>query len=243
MTDETRSHADALELSEDAAHRLLARAVELDAARGPTLTVAQLREVAREAGISAAAFDAAVRELGEGPHAPPRAAPWRTPPWRTPPWRALGHALARGALAVGGGLGLISVASRVTNAAGADWPVHHGAVIAANVLAVLLARRLGARAVAVLFAVLAAAQAGEYPMRLLFGRDAVQGGPTKWALVLASLLGIGFGALLRHRRRAAGPGGSALPALPAPPAPARDAAPAPAPPTRPRPGTLRLRHA
>jgi hypothetical protein len=45
-------------------------------------------------------------------------------------------------------------------------------------------------------------------MHLLFGIRSVQGGPTHWALMLAGLLGIGFGAMFaRHRK----PPESALP--------------------------------
>ena len=44
------------------AKRLLARAAELDAARSSGLSPAQLREIAREAGIAPEAFDAALSE-------------------------------------------------------------------------------------------------------------------------------------------------------------------------------------
>jgi hypothetical protein len=50
-------------LSEPTAARLLARASELDEARRAGSTVADLRAVAAEAGISAPAFDAALEEV------------------------------------------------------------------------------------------------------------------------------------------------------------------------------------
>lgn len=50
-------------LPEDAARRLLARASELEAARSTELSVAELREAAREAGIAPAAFEQALAEL------------------------------------------------------------------------------------------------------------------------------------------------------------------------------------
>ena len=53
-------------IPEDAAHRLLARAAELDARIGTTLTLEQLREVAAEAGIGRDAFEAALREYEAG---------------------------------------------------------------------------------------------------------------------------------------------------------------------------------
>lgn len=54
---------DAEVLPESAAARLLARASELDAARGAGAAVTELRAAAAEAGISARAFDAALAEL------------------------------------------------------------------------------------------------------------------------------------------------------------------------------------
>jgi hypothetical protein len=54
---------DAERLPEEAARRLLQRASELEAARNTSLSVAELREAASEAGITAAAFDQALAEL------------------------------------------------------------------------------------------------------------------------------------------------------------------------------------
>lgn len=50
-------------LPEEAAQRLLKRASELEAARSAELSVAELREAAREAGISPGAFEQALAEL------------------------------------------------------------------------------------------------------------------------------------------------------------------------------------
>src|SRR4051794_7069781 len=107
MTDETRQHADALQLSEDAAHRLLARAVELDAARGASLSTAQLREVASDAATSVAAFGAAGGELARGTDPPPRA---RRGVGR---WRTLRDVVARNALALAGAWAILSLATGV----------------------------------------------------------------------------------------------------------------------------------
>ena len=52
-------------LSAETARRLLARASELEAARGSELSVTELRDAAREAGIAPAAFDQALTELRE----------------------------------------------------------------------------------------------------------------------------------------------------------------------------------
>jgi hypothetical protein len=71
-------HPDAAEpvrLSEDEAHRLLARAVELDSRDTADLSLAQLREVANEAGIAPEAFERALQELEAGHSEPaPRSA-------------------------------------------------------------------------------------------------------------------------------------------------------------------------
>jgi hypothetical protein len=61
-------------LPEQAARRLLARASELEAARGAELSIAELREAAREAGIAPGAFEQALAELRERDSAAPAAA-------------------------------------------------------------------------------------------------------------------------------------------------------------------------
>jgi hypothetical protein len=74
------------------AERVLARAAELDAARQAGLSLAQLRDVAGEAGIAPAAFEAALAEVrgapGAGASGPGRgAAPGRNDaPGGPAPW-------------------------------------------------------------------------------------------------------------------------------------------------------------
>jgi len=53
-------------LSEEEAHRILARAVELDTRDMSDVSLSQLREVAREAGIGSDAFERALSELRQG---------------------------------------------------------------------------------------------------------------------------------------------------------------------------------
>ena len=53
-------------LSENDAHRVLARAVELDARSNTNVPVSQLREIAGEAGIDRSAFETALGELRSG---------------------------------------------------------------------------------------------------------------------------------------------------------------------------------
>ena len=59
-----RNHPrDAERLPEEAARRLLQRASELEAARSAQVSVAELREAAREAGITPGAFEQALAEF------------------------------------------------------------------------------------------------------------------------------------------------------------------------------------
>ena len=64
MSNERQVPPDAMRVDHTAAQRLLARAAELDAFPESS-SIAELRQAAREAGISSAAFEAALRELGE----------------------------------------------------------------------------------------------------------------------------------------------------------------------------------
>ena len=78
MTAEPNDSEDTERLPDQAAQRLLARASELEAARSAELSLAELREVAREAGIGPTAFDQALAEL-RGGLAPAEAAPVDVP--------------------------------------------------------------------------------------------------------------------------------------------------------------------
>jgi hypothetical protein len=181
-------------LPEETAHRILARAVELDAAHTSDIPLATLREIAREAGIGARAFESAVREFQS-------ASSSRTgletagDEFR---WTRVGPILRNvGAFVVG--MGIIRAANSIAVPLGAGWPVEHAVAILANILGVGVALKFRARATAFVLAVTAIAQLAEYPMHLQFGIDTVQGGPTKFALIIASALGLGFGVLARRR--------------------------------------------
>lgn len=63
MSPERDQPDDAERLPEEAVRRLLARASELEAARTAELSVAELRDVAREAGIAPSALEQAIAEL------------------------------------------------------------------------------------------------------------------------------------------------------------------------------------
>jgi hypothetical protein len=238
MAIENDPHADALRLPEDAAHRLLARAVELDARLAGEVSIAQLRDVAREAGIAPAAFDDALRELrGQLSDLEPRGVAasagsepgvlrrlWdrlRGDPAPQSPTPNLGESVATNVIAFAAFWIVLAVVSRIERSLGVGWAIGHAVEITTNLFGVWLALRLRGRVTAVLLAVTAAMQVAEYPMHLIFGIDTVQGGPTKLALMLAGVLGIGFGALILGARRQDGTSTSAIstvdePATPVP---------------------------
>jgi hypothetical protein len=63
MTSQSGNEPDAVRLSEDAAAVLLARASQLDAANAGHVSIAELRQAARTAGIAPEAFEQALAEF------------------------------------------------------------------------------------------------------------------------------------------------------------------------------------
>lgn len=202
-------------LSSEQAHRFLARAVALDAVRGNEVTIEQVRAAALEAGVDAGAITTALDELREQLRREQRDSRERVPSgllhrlWR----RGIGaeegptdaasvwNAIVANVVAFAAFWALLGVGMSAARSLQAPWQMSHAVAIAANLLGVGIAVRLRARTVAVLLAVTAAAQAAEYPIQLLFGIEQVQGGATKWAMMIASALGLGLGALLVRTRR------------------------------------------
>lgn len=205
--------------SEDAAHRLLARAVELDARRASQVTIAELREIAREAGIATEAFEEALNEMKAYSVAETSSTKlgrlrslwdrvWNNdaglPGAGRPGSRFT--AITTNAIAFALFMILLRMVSQISRSLGGDWRVHAAGEVVANVLGIGIALRMRARTTTIVLGVTAAAQIAGFVMHLLFGIRTVQGGPTNWALMLAGLLGIGFGAMLAwHRKR---PGGT-----------------------------------
>jgi hypothetical protein len=201
-------------LSEDAAHRLLARAVELDAHRASQVSVAQLREIASEAGIAVDAFDDALaefRSLTEVPAEPSKPGFtrairrwWRNTDathlderWSRSMWKGVTiNVLAFAIFWVG-----LSAFSRFSGSLGLDWPADHAGRVFVNLVGLGVALRLRARVTSIILGVTAAAQLAGYVMHLFFGIRTVQGGPTNWALMLAGLAGMAFGVVLTRSRR------------------------------------------
>lgn len=209
MTDD--NHSDATRLPEDAAHRLLARAVELDASRGSDITIAQLRDAAAEAGISVAAFDAALAELqltdARTHHC--RGATGRGLMDRLRAW-TLGDALAGGAdalkesvvrnlLAVAAFWAILMLLVTVDRAIDVQWLVRKATDPLALALGAVMAARLRARPIGVLLAGLAISQGAEFLMDAATGAPAVHGFGAHIALMIAGVAGVLLGGRLLRR--------------------------------------------
>jgi hypothetical protein len=214
-------HDSSERVTDDVAHRLLARAVELDETQRAALTLGELREVAREAGISTDAFERALSEL--------RAVLERSdiPAWLAPPvgrdepgllrtlWRRItGDArsqsarvsawepIATNVIAVALFFFLFGLSSRISHSIGAPWQLNHLLQLPAYLLGAGVAFRLQARAVAYGLAGLGIAAAVKYAMHLAFGIETVQGGPTQLAVMIAGVAGVALGGWMMGRRSA-----------------------------------------
>jgi hypothetical protein len=182
---------DATALPEDVAHRVLARAIELEASHGPSLTVAQLREIAREAGIPTHALDRALRELPVAP------LPAASAPRRRPFVRLLGSVLALGSWWI-----VLRTGDHVAMSLSSDPRVPLALDIGVTVAAAAVALRCRMRVAAGALAAFAAAQLVAYPLLALQVSAPVGSLPVWGALTAAGLLGVGAGAALMHRRTA-----------------------------------------
>lgn len=183
-------------LSEDVAHRLLARAIELDARRAASLSVNQLREVAEEAGISRNAFEEALLEARV-----PAPAGVRRP--------SILDQVTMNAVAFSAFWSTAFVLGRAGSALTGGWVGEAGGLLLGNLLGVALARRLNARVAGFVLGATAIAQTTEFAFHLKYGILAVQSGPTHLAVILASALGVSAG-LFAARRPDGGVSKSAL---------------------------------
>ena len=188
----------AVPLSEETAHRVLARAVELDARHASDVPIAKLREIAREAGIGERAFELALLEIGTSV---PVVASEEEEHGSGVRWWSRFAPVLRNAGAFAATMVMIGTAGRLVSPLGAGWQLEHAVAILANIVGVGISLRVRAKLTAFVLAITAAAQLAEYPMHLVFGIGTVQGGATKWALILAAALGLGFGIAARKVSR------------------------------------------
>ena len=212
MPDENTSQGGPERLSDDAAHRLLARAIELDQSQDSETSVAQLREAAREAGISSAAFDNALRELiatGSDRGVSERRSTAEEPTtFLGRMWRRLRSERGTGQTAVDAVVSnVIAVTlfwtfafllTRVAISIG--WQAIDTAILIACVVGIGIARRLRARPAEIAMMGFTAFQAAELAMHLIFGIRTVQGGPTHFAVMIAGILGAAIAWIASHSK-------------------------------------------
>jgi len=178
-------------IADETGRRLLERASALDA----QLTLDQLREAASEAGISNAAFDAAVAEWRQSPPAAPGIGAARSS--ATP--------ILRNAAAIATGWMSVSILAGVVRAAGAPWLIHKLTDPVGLALGALIAARLQARTATILLGGLAVSQAAEFAMDLLTGAPAIHGFGAHIGLMVAGIAGVALGFRLRHATAGSGP--------------------------------------
>lgn len=204
-------HSDATRLPEDAAHRLLARAVEPDASRGSEITIAQLREAAAEAGISVAAFDAALAELqltgartnysrgATGRGLMDRFRAWTRGDALAAGADALKESVVRNLLAVAAFWAILMLLVTLDRAIDVQWLVRKATDPLALALGAVMAARLRARPIGVLLAGLAISQGAEFLMDAATGAPAVNGFGAHIALMIAGVAGVLLGGRLLQR--------------------------------------------
>lgn len=173
-------------LPEAHAQRLLARTAELDAQLGGHVPIERLRLAAQEAGLSAAAFDAALAEIrAEAPK--PAFATEKS-------WARIARyaaaILGAGAIFVGGAL--------ILNDSNAAWLVRKLFDPVALGLGVALAMRFRVRPVAIVLAGLAIATGAEFVMDMWAGQPAIRGAEPHFALMIAGIGGVILGSFLRR---------------------------------------------
>jgi hypothetical protein len=186
-------------LTEEQAHRLLARAVALDAQRQDAVSLAELRAAAIEAGIDPMAFDRAVTELGPDVWVP--ASPSQVKPSRWAP--VVANIKAAFAFWV-----TLTILTRMGHLLPADWTVSAVRNILAVGIGVWFAFRFRAKVAQIALAGLSVALISLFVIHLIFGNDAAQGGPTQFAVLLAGLLGVtvtALSGLLTRRSQGAAP--------------------------------------
>ncbi len=181
-------------VAEDTARRLLERATALES-EGPTL--AQLRVAAAEAGISTAAFDAAVAEWrADLAHPAPPATPRRWP-----------ETVLRNVAAVVVGWSTVTALAVAQQLVGAPWLVHKLTDPAGMAIGALVAARLRARTATVLLGGLAVSQGAEFVMDLFSGAPSIHGFGAHMALMIAGVAGVAVGRIFWGRRNGPEDGG------------------------------------
>jgi hypothetical protein len=190
-------------LSEDVAHRLLARAVELDTPGGAEITIAQLREAAVDAGVSESAFNAAVAELERAGYRSSTSSKIDVQASSTEPRasrlaRFTGSVIRNvGALAASGAF--VAAGAMLIRATNAPDLLHKVSDALAMGLGALLASRWRARPAMILLAGLSIALGAEVLFDVLQGSYSVRGFGAHMALMVAGVAGVLLGAYAMGR--------------------------------------------
>lgn len=163
------------------ARHLLERAASLDA---DGLTLDQLRDAATEAGISSAAFDAAVAEWRAAPRAQ----------WATQRRRRLTDGFIRNAIALAGGWAAMAVLALPQVLFATPWVLHKLTDPLGLAVGALIAVRLRARTATVVLGGIAVSQGAEFLMDLASGAPAIHGAGAHFALMIAGIAGVALGA-------------------------------------------------
>ena len=183
----TQPPIDPERIAETTARRLLERATALDT-DGPTL--AQLREAAAEAGISHAAFDAAVAE-------------WRAERLPGAPSglsRRWADRFVRNSAGLASGWVATAGLAVAQGFVGAPWLVHKLTDPVGLAIGAVIAARLRARTATIILGGLAISQGAEFLMDLFSGAPAIQGFGAHVALMIAGVAGVAAGRWVWGRR-------------------------------------------
>lgn len=209
-----------LRLPEDEAHRVLARAVELDARLASEMPITRLREIAIEAGISPDAFEAALNEataIQRRASTDQRKAPllgrfariFRGPEPRIGD-EGVGSSILDNVVSIAAFWGIFVLLHRILRGLDVNWVLLKAANPIALMLGTAIGHRLHARLATFVLGGLAVAAGAEVIMDTVFGTPAVRGGPAHFALIVAGVAGVAVGALVNAARRK----GSKAPAAP-----------------------------
>lgn len=175
-------------LPEVDAQRVLARAAEIDAHGGPSVPIERLRLAALEAGLSPAAFEAALAEARATPPSPaPSVKSWPRLA------RYVGAILGAGAVLVAG--------AAVLNDVDSAWLVRKLLDPTALGIGAALALRFKVRPLALVFGGLAVATGAEFLLDMWAGQPAIRGAAPHFALFIAGVAGVLLGALLSRSPR------------------------------------------
>lgn len=175
-------------ISEEAARALLARAIDLDLQRGDQLSLAEVRAIAAEAGISPEALTLALAD--------PTADHPALPVARSAPWQAL----LRNALPFATACIALTALAGFWGAANLSWLLRSAITPVALLAGVYAAIHLKAKPARMILTGFAIATGAEFLMDLAFGVPALRGSGAHLSLLGAAVVGVWVGSRLGRER-------------------------------------------